>query len=116
MEVYGEDGESGSISLLQKGNKRLQEELKKLNSLLTDFVELRRQAVKKQRSISNLPRPEVEIKKLDNTGKMLANAEDEYMRVTERINQVSDPQYLSLIHICRCRRYAVCRSRWSPYH
>eukprot|EP00826_Nyctotherus_ovalis_P050167 TRINITY_DN6122_c0_g1_i14.p2 TRINITY_DN6122_c0_g1~~TRINITY_DN6122_c0_g1_i14.p2 ORF type:complete len:340 (+),score=77.55 TRINITY_DN6122_c0_g1_i14:1099-2118(+) len=22
--------------------------------------------------------------------------------------------YLSLIHICRCRRYAVCRSRWSP--
>eukprot|EP00826_Nyctotherus_ovalis_P006440 TRINITY_DN11528_c0_g3_i3.p1 TRINITY_DN11528_c0_g3~~TRINITY_DN11528_c0_g3_i3.p1 ORF type:complete len:136 (-),score=10.65 TRINITY_DN11528_c0_g3_i3:12-419(-) len=25
-------------------------------------------------------------------------------------------QYLSLIHICRCRRYAVCRSRWSPYH
>eukprot|EP00826_Nyctotherus_ovalis_P013537 TRINITY_DN13682_c0_g1_i5.p1 TRINITY_DN13682_c0_g1~~TRINITY_DN13682_c0_g1_i5.p1 ORF type:complete len:206 (-),score=47.46 TRINITY_DN13682_c0_g1_i5:11-628(-) len=25
-------------------------------------------------------------------------------------------QLLSLIHICRCRRYAVCRSRWSPYH
>eukprot|EP00826_Nyctotherus_ovalis_P059386 TRINITY_DN8250_c0_g1_i8.p1 TRINITY_DN8250_c0_g1~~TRINITY_DN8250_c0_g1_i8.p1 ORF type:complete len:212 (+),score=30.48 TRINITY_DN8250_c0_g1_i8:413-1048(+) len=25
-------------------------------------------------------------------------------------------EYLSLIHICRCRRYAVCRSRWSPYH
>eukprot|EP00826_Nyctotherus_ovalis_P003154 TRINITY_DN10639_c0_g1_i4.p1 TRINITY_DN10639_c0_g1~~TRINITY_DN10639_c0_g1_i4.p1 ORF type:complete len:863 (-),score=194.43 TRINITY_DN10639_c0_g1_i4:27-2615(-) len=24
--------------------------------------------------------------------------------------------WLSLIHICRCRRYAVCRSRWSPYH
>eukprot|EP00826_Nyctotherus_ovalis_P020599 TRINITY_DN16489_c0_g1_i1.p1 TRINITY_DN16489_c0_g1~~TRINITY_DN16489_c0_g1_i1.p1 ORF type:complete len:284 (-),score=52.77 TRINITY_DN16489_c0_g1_i1:9-860(-) len=23
---------------------------------------------------------------------------------------------LSLIHICRCRRYAVCRSRWSPCH
>eukprot|EP00826_Nyctotherus_ovalis_P033522 TRINITY_DN27202_c0_g1_i1.p2 TRINITY_DN27202_c0_g1~~TRINITY_DN27202_c0_g1_i1.p2 ORF type:complete len:102 (-),score=23.21 TRINITY_DN27202_c0_g1_i1:11-316(-) len=23
---------------------------------------------------------------------------------------------LSLIHICRCRRYAVCRSRGSPYH
>eukprot|EP00826_Nyctotherus_ovalis_P022749 TRINITY_DN17579_c0_g1_i2.p1 TRINITY_DN17579_c0_g1~~TRINITY_DN17579_c0_g1_i2.p1 ORF type:complete len:129 (-),score=5.22 TRINITY_DN17579_c0_g1_i2:10-396(-) len=26
------------------------------------------------------------------------------------------PMGLSLIHICRCRRYAVCRSRWSPYH
>ena len=24
--------------------------------------------------------------------------------------------FLSLIHIWRCRRYAVCRSRWSPYH
>ena len=24
--------------------------------------------------------------------------------------------WLSLIHIWRCRRYAVCRSRWSPYH
>ena len=26
------------------------------------------------------------------------------------------PWGLSLIHISRCRRYAVCRSRWSPYH
>ena len=23
---------------------------------------------------------------------------------------------LSLINICRCRRYALCRSRWSPSH
>eukprot|EP00826_Nyctotherus_ovalis_P059918 TRINITY_DN8374_c0_g1_i3.p2 TRINITY_DN8374_c0_g1~~TRINITY_DN8374_c0_g1_i3.p2 ORF type:complete len:187 (-),score=58.27 TRINITY_DN8374_c0_g1_i3:16-576(-) len=23
---------------------------------------------------------------------------------------------LSLIHICRCRRSTLCRSRWSPYH
>ena len=28
----------------------------------------------------------------------------------------SAPECLSLIHIWRCRRYAVCRSRWSPYH
>ena len=27
----------------------------------------------------------------------------------------SDPQ-LSLIHIWRCRRSTLCRSRWSPYH
>eukprot|EP00826_Nyctotherus_ovalis_P059925 TRINITY_DN8377_c0_g1_i2.p1 TRINITY_DN8377_c0_g1~~TRINITY_DN8377_c0_g1_i2.p1 ORF type:complete len:198 (-),score=25.26 TRINITY_DN8377_c0_g1_i2:20-613(-) len=33
--------------------------------------------------------------------------------VKEGIGSVSG---LSLIHICRCRRYAVCRSRWSPYH
>ena len=25
-------------------------------------------------------------------------------------------QLLSLIHIWRCRRVTVCRSRWSPYH
>ena len=25
-------------------------------------------------------------------------------------------QYLSLIHIWRCRRSTLCRSRWSPYH
>eukprot|EP00826_Nyctotherus_ovalis_P013056 TRINITY_DN13495_c0_g1_i16.p1 TRINITY_DN13495_c0_g1~~TRINITY_DN13495_c0_g1_i16.p1 ORF type:complete len:358 (-),score=65.68 TRINITY_DN13495_c0_g1_i16:17-1090(-) len=25
-------------------------------------------------------------------------------------------QELSLIHICRCRRSTLCRSRWSPYH
>ena len=24
--------------------------------------------------------------------------------------------YLSLIHIWRCRRASMCRSRWSPYH
>ena len=24
--------------------------------------------------------------------------------------------YLSLIHIWRCRRSTLCRSRWSPYH
>ena len=27
-----------------------------------------------------------------------------------------DLSELSLIHICRCRRSTLCRSRWSPYH
>ena len=31
-------------------------------------------------------------------------------------SRVLEKYHLSLIHICRCRRYAVCRSRWSPYH
>eukprot|EP00826_Nyctotherus_ovalis_P029251 TRINITY_DN23084_c0_g1_i1.p1 TRINITY_DN23084_c0_g1~~TRINITY_DN23084_c0_g1_i1.p1 ORF type:complete len:213 (+),score=24.06 TRINITY_DN23084_c0_g1_i1:68-706(+) len=34
----------------------------------------------------------------------------------ERTLTKSKETLLSLIHICRCRRYAVCRSRWSPYH
>eukprot|EP00826_Nyctotherus_ovalis_P007589 TRINITY_DN11917_c0_g1_i1.p2 TRINITY_DN11917_c0_g1~~TRINITY_DN11917_c0_g1_i1.p2 ORF type:complete len:128 (-),score=26.94 TRINITY_DN11917_c0_g1_i1:26-409(-) len=29
---------------------------------------------------------------------------------------LSEVPYLSLIHICRCRRIERCRSRWSPYH
>ena len=38
-----------------------------------------------------------------------------YFRVVENFTH-DHSQSLSLIHIWRCRRYAVCRSRWSPYH
>ena len=31
-------------------------------------------------------------------------------------NVKNQPPYLSLIHIWRCRRSTLCRSRWSPYH
>ena len=31
-------------------------------------------------------------------------------------NSLEDVIILSLIHIWRCRRYSLCRSRWSPYH
>eukprot|EP00826_Nyctotherus_ovalis_P022414 TRINITY_DN17393_c0_g1_i2.p1 TRINITY_DN17393_c0_g1~~TRINITY_DN17393_c0_g1_i2.p1 ORF type:complete len:285 (+),score=29.29 TRINITY_DN17393_c0_g1_i2:382-1236(+) len=41
-------------------------------------------------------------------------------RLSKKMNSslqvIQATQNLSLIHICRCRRYAVCRSRWSPYH
>ena len=30
--------------------------------------------------------------------------------------QKAPEKQLSLIHIWRCRRYSLCRSRWSPYH
>eukprot|EP00826_Nyctotherus_ovalis_P014232 TRINITY_DN13942_c0_g2_i1.p1 TRINITY_DN13942_c0_g2~~TRINITY_DN13942_c0_g2_i1.p1 ORF type:complete len:158 (-),score=16.72 TRINITY_DN13942_c0_g2_i1:13-486(-) len=36
--------------------------------------------------------------------------------ITENNRRAEERLRLSLIHICRCRRYAVCRSRWSPYH
>ena len=32
------------------------------------------------------------------------------------IFEIPDPDFLSLIHIWRCRRIERCRSRWSPYH
>eukprot|EP00826_Nyctotherus_ovalis_P008755 TRINITY_DN12274_c0_g2_i1.p1 TRINITY_DN12274_c0_g2~~TRINITY_DN12274_c0_g2_i1.p1 ORF type:complete len:161 (+),score=21.41 TRINITY_DN12274_c0_g2_i1:61-543(+) len=41
-------------------------------------------------------------------------AEEEYL-INYKFVAKPVPE-LSLIHICRCRRYAVCRSRWSPYH
>eukprot|EP00826_Nyctotherus_ovalis_P013205 TRINITY_DN13530_c0_g1_i4.p1 TRINITY_DN13530_c0_g1~~TRINITY_DN13530_c0_g1_i4.p1 ORF type:complete len:204 (-),score=48.09 TRINITY_DN13530_c0_g1_i4:12-623(-) len=37
-------------------------------------------------------------------------------KLTDKVDSLSKKLILSLIHICRCRRYAVCRSRWSPYH
>ena len=39
---------------------------------------------------------------------VLANIRDE-----ESVRRAIE---LSLIHICRCRRYSFCSSRWSPYH
>ena len=38
-----------------------------------------------------------------------------FPRVT-RTTSVLKLKYLSLIHIWRCRRSTLCRSRWSPYH
>eukprot|EP00826_Nyctotherus_ovalis_P017842 TRINITY_DN15276_c0_g1_i7.p1 TRINITY_DN15276_c0_g1~~TRINITY_DN15276_c0_g1_i7.p1 ORF type:complete len:243 (-),score=73.91 TRINITY_DN15276_c0_g1_i7:15-743(-) len=35
---------------------------------------------------------------------------------TKRASAYYIVAYLSLIHICRCRRLLTCRSRWSPYH
>eukprot|EP00826_Nyctotherus_ovalis_P049454 TRINITY_DN5986_c0_g1_i26.p1 TRINITY_DN5986_c0_g1~~TRINITY_DN5986_c0_g1_i26.p1 ORF type:complete len:361 (+),score=53.58 TRINITY_DN5986_c0_g1_i26:586-1668(+) len=47
-------------------------------------------------------------------GKILAKQEGDKETVDELFHK--QLLKLSLIHICRCRRYAVCRSRWSPYH
>ena len=35
---------------------------------------------------------------------------------SSEISALHHCQYLSLIHIWRCRRSTLCRSRWSPYH
>ena len=36
--------------------------------------------------------------------------------VYSRLYHIDTIIYLSLIHIWRCRRSTLCRSRWSPYH
>eukprot|EP00826_Nyctotherus_ovalis_P004726 TRINITY_DN11043_c0_g2_i1.p3 TRINITY_DN11043_c0_g2~~TRINITY_DN11043_c0_g2_i1.p3 ORF type:complete len:203 (+),score=52.07 TRINITY_DN11043_c0_g2_i1:1901-2509(+) len=43
-------------------------------------------------------------------------AEDTMQAAEQDVKAFFTNKRLSLIHICRCRRYAVCRSRWSPYH
>eukprot|EP00826_Nyctotherus_ovalis_P028798 TRINITY_DN22704_c0_g3_i1.p2 TRINITY_DN22704_c0_g3~~TRINITY_DN22704_c0_g3_i1.p2 ORF type:complete len:113 (+),score=43.95 TRINITY_DN22704_c0_g3_i1:467-805(+) len=50
---------------------------------------------------------------LENNNKELNGLKEINEKIEEEKNVLLD---LSLIHICRCRRYAVCRSRWSPYH
>eukprot|EP00826_Nyctotherus_ovalis_P021670 TRINITY_DN17039_c0_g1_i2.p1 TRINITY_DN17039_c0_g1~~TRINITY_DN17039_c0_g1_i2.p1 ORF type:complete len:156 (-),score=39.55 TRINITY_DN17039_c0_g1_i2:14-481(-) len=54
--------------------------------------------------------------------KVDANCQEDLINFSKELNKNEgfSPYFendnLSLIHICRCRRYAVCRSRWSPYH
>eukprot|EP00826_Nyctotherus_ovalis_P027082 TRINITY_DN21117_c0_g1_i1.p2 TRINITY_DN21117_c0_g1~~TRINITY_DN21117_c0_g1_i1.p2 ORF type:complete len:127 (-),score=36.19 TRINITY_DN21117_c0_g1_i1:10-390(-) len=45
-----------------------------------------------------------------------ANHKQDINRLKALEEEITMLRRLSLIHICRCRRYAVCRSRWSPYH
>ena len=51
--------------------------------------------------------------------------QDELKKISKTINKstiinwhnnLRNIEYLSLIHIWRCRRVHGCRSRWSPYH
>eukprot|EP00826_Nyctotherus_ovalis_P031579 TRINITY_DN2525_c0_g1_i7.p1 TRINITY_DN2525_c0_g1~~TRINITY_DN2525_c0_g1_i7.p1 ORF type:complete len:839 (-),score=257.71 TRINITY_DN2525_c0_g1_i7:25-2541(-) len=55
------------------------------------------------------------IEALEEKNKKLAESLNSHLEHRNKENQ-ERVIYLSLIHICRCRRYAVCRSRWSPYH
>ena len=53
--------------------------------------------------------------KLENLSDYLKGAQI-YAKMVSDANGGAHKIYLSLIHICRCRRLLTCRSRWSPYH
>eukprot|EP00826_Nyctotherus_ovalis_P054950 TRINITY_DN7255_c0_g1_i5.p1 TRINITY_DN7255_c0_g1~~TRINITY_DN7255_c0_g1_i5.p1 ORF type:complete len:661 (+),score=194.49 TRINITY_DN7255_c0_g1_i5:564-2546(+) len=55
-------------------------------------------------------------KKEDKDGNTVKDTKSEKSRnISAKDSRSKGPDFgLSLIHICRCRRYAVCRSRWSP--
>eukprot|EP00826_Nyctotherus_ovalis_P011605 TRINITY_DN13019_c0_g1_i1.p1 TRINITY_DN13019_c0_g1~~TRINITY_DN13019_c0_g1_i1.p1 ORF type:complete len:267 (+),score=70.20 TRINITY_DN13019_c0_g1_i1:122-922(+) len=52
----------------------------------------------------------------DNYLELLYEHEDRLEELCSNNGPELRPMYLSLIHICRCRRIERCRSRWSPYH
>ena len=60
-------------------------------------------------------------KQLHNLSYFIVEKEKAARKMLKRMNLATKIQELtlytlSLIHICRCRRYSLCRSRWSPYH
>eukprot|EP00826_Nyctotherus_ovalis_P062197 TRINITY_DN8957_c0_g1_i3.p1 TRINITY_DN8957_c0_g1~~TRINITY_DN8957_c0_g1_i3.p1 ORF type:complete len:103 (+),score=5.65 TRINITY_DN8957_c0_g1_i3:574-882(+) len=48
--------------------------------------------------------------------KNFSGSPDELFALIKIAIESNCPLELSLIHICRCRRSTLCRSRWSPYH
>ena len=46
----------------------------------------------------------------------LSLSSDSSLLLTRTRTYTLSSVWLSLIHICRCRRIERCRSRWSPYH
>eukprot|EP00826_Nyctotherus_ovalis_P056140 TRINITY_DN7527_c0_g1_i5.p1 TRINITY_DN7527_c0_g1~~TRINITY_DN7527_c0_g1_i5.p1 ORF type:complete len:225 (+),score=35.52 TRINITY_DN7527_c0_g1_i5:158-832(+) len=57
-------------------------------------------------------KPVKHVKEIDDIGSMPERSIASNIKANDEYKVMR----LSLIHICRCRRYAVCRSRWSPYH
>ena len=57
------------------------------------------------------------VEMLDEFGQYRSIARDVIVEV-RLVTHLRKPyiEDLSLIHICRCRRSTLCRSRWSPYH
>eukprot|EP00826_Nyctotherus_ovalis_P014921 TRINITY_DN141_c0_g1_i10.p1 TRINITY_DN141_c0_g1~~TRINITY_DN141_c0_g1_i10.p1 ORF type:complete len:113 (+),score=22.92 TRINITY_DN141_c0_g1_i10:85-423(+) len=69
----------------------------------------------RQHLIERIPKQKINEKKLaEGIGKL----KQMHPNVIEVCAWYSNEHYvyLSLIHICRCRRIERCRSRWSPYH
>eukprot|EP00826_Nyctotherus_ovalis_P051859 TRINITY_DN6507_c0_g1_i2.p2 TRINITY_DN6507_c0_g1~~TRINITY_DN6507_c0_g1_i2.p2 ORF type:complete len:155 (-),score=45.40 TRINITY_DN6507_c0_g1_i2:12-476(-) len=98
--------------------KRLREELREIEKV--HKAEEKRVEELRHQLLSTKHELEIEKKAKEQKDRHLAvmlHEKEKLWRQVEHLNgKKALPQRLSLIHICRCRRYAVCRSRWSPYH
>eukprot|EP00826_Nyctotherus_ovalis_P032816 TRINITY_DN26423_c0_g1_i1.p2 TRINITY_DN26423_c0_g1~~TRINITY_DN26423_c0_g1_i1.p2 ORF type:complete len:114 (+),score=34.83 TRINITY_DN26423_c0_g1_i1:75-416(+) len=96
-----------------KRQEAIKESLEAENTLNIDIAKQEKDAPINESSKRSKPAEET------NT---LAEEEKENQEETNNAKSMNeeetldDQDKLSLIHICRCRRYAVCRSRWSPDH
>eukprot|EP00826_Nyctotherus_ovalis_P062221 TRINITY_DN8968_c0_g1_i2.p1 TRINITY_DN8968_c0_g1~~TRINITY_DN8968_c0_g1_i2.p1 ORF type:complete len:176 (-),score=31.07 TRINITY_DN8968_c0_g1_i2:12-539(-) len=84
---------------------------RKLDFMLENVKKQAKKVVHKRKTIEQIRALQDELSGIDSLDKARLG------EVAEKTGLTSGQVYkLSLIHICRCRRYAVCRSRWSPYH
>eukprot|EP00826_Nyctotherus_ovalis_P035528 TRINITY_DN3058_c0_g2_i1.p1 TRINITY_DN3058_c0_g2~~TRINITY_DN3058_c0_g2_i1.p1 ORF type:complete len:383 (-),score=76.31 TRINITY_DN3058_c0_g2_i1:22-1170(-) len=123
------------VCALAEENERLHEEVSELKSQIKELIARYQSDIKKYneklvkdetRSLSNKP----EQSHTESTDKKITRStavqtelqyksedvKEECIQMHQANEQLQEELKLSLIHICRCRRYAVCRSRWSPYH
>ena len=62
------------------------------------------------------------IAAVDNKGPSISNLDPAYVNVIRLKRDLSDQNHIGLVYTCllytsdACRRYSLCRSRWSPYH
>eukprot|EP00826_Nyctotherus_ovalis_P014175 TRINITY_DN13923_c0_g2_i7.p1 TRINITY_DN13923_c0_g2~~TRINITY_DN13923_c0_g2_i7.p1 ORF type:complete len:478 (-),score=195.51 TRINITY_DN13923_c0_g2_i7:22-1455(-) len=101
------------VQTLEAAKKASQDELKELRRK-TMKTQADNEALKETylKAMDKKDEVEKELKKLQEKHRNLLSTEQAHMSVKDKL----EPMYLSLIHICRCRRLLTCRSRWSPYH
>ncbi len=90
---------------LKGENDRLRAEFEKLNNFITQLVEARRhgkadakrkvEVERKKKESLNFSRPVASLEETKNVEKQLAAVQGEFLQLSARIKQVSDPQYVA---------------------
>eukprot|EP00826_Nyctotherus_ovalis_P037544 TRINITY_DN3430_c0_g1_i1.p1 TRINITY_DN3430_c0_g1~~TRINITY_DN3430_c0_g1_i1.p1 ORF type:complete len:289 (-),score=94.12 TRINITY_DN3430_c0_g1_i1:16-882(-) len=122
--VLSVGGKNYAVMLLEEGLALVDAPRKKEAAKKDEYEEAVERAKKNKKGMHSAKKDKKD--KEDNKEEVKSNPEGEIRAIEGKerieIDKFTDSQFfyvshidLSLIHICRCRRYAVCRSRWSPY-